>query len=98
MTQLTNKVAVVTGAAAGIGRATALAFAEAGAKVVVATTMIDRILESGEQTEEAFLSAIPVQRMGKPEEIAQTVLWLGSDAASYITGPSMTVDGGYAIQ
>lgn len=65
---------------------------------VIRTKMIDRILESGEQTKEAFLAAIPVQRMGKPEEVAQTVLWLCSDAASYVTGHSMTVDGGYAIQ
>jgi NAD(P)-dependent dehydrogenase (short-subunit alcohol dehydrogenase family) len=65
---------------------------------VIHTNMIDRILESGEQTEEAFLTAIPVKRMGKPEEIAQTVLWLCSDASSYVTGHAMMVDGGYAFQ
>jgi NAD(P)-dependent dehydrogenase (short-subunit alcohol dehydrogenase family) len=40
----------------------------------------------------------PVGRMGKPEEIAEAVVWLCSDAASFVTGPTMTVDGGYVAQ
>ncbi len=38
--------------------------------------------------------AIPAQRIGRPEEAAEAVLWLCSDAASYVTGHSMIVDGG----
>jgi NAD(P)-dependent dehydrogenase (short-subunit alcohol dehydrogenase family) len=40
----------------------------------------------------------PVGRMGKPEEIAEAVVWLCSDAASFVTGHTMTVDGGYVAQ
>jgi NAD(P)-dependent dehydrogenase (short-subunit alcohol dehydrogenase family) len=40
----------------------------------------------------------PVKRLGKPEEIAQAVIWLCSDAASFVTGHAMAVDGGYTVQ
>jgi NAD(P)-dependent dehydrogenase (short-subunit alcohol dehydrogenase family) len=40
----------------------------------------------------------PVGRMGHPEEVAETVVWLCSDAASFVTGHAMTVDGGYMAQ
>ena len=37
-------------------------------------------------------------RMVKPEEVAEAVVWLCSDAASFVTGHTMTVDGGYVAQ
>jgi NAD(P)-dependent dehydrogenase (short-subunit alcohol dehydrogenase family) len=40
----------------------------------------------------------PVGRMGQPEEVAAAVVWLCSDAASFVTGHTMTVDGGYIAQ
>jgi NAD(P)-dependent dehydrogenase (short-subunit alcohol dehydrogenase family) len=44
--------------------------------------------------EAAYLNLIPLGRLGRPEEAAEAVLWLLSDAASYVTGHSMIVDGG----
>jgi NAD(P)-dependent dehydrogenase (short-subunit alcohol dehydrogenase family) len=41
-----------------------------------------------------FASQVPLGRVGRPEEAAQAALWLCSDAASYVTGQSMIVDGG----
>ncbi len=40
----------------------------------------------------------PMKRMGKPEEVAESVIWLFTDAASFVTGTSLLVDGGYLSQ
>jgi NAD(P)-dependent dehydrogenase (short-subunit alcohol dehydrogenase family) len=45
-----------------------------------------------------MLLAIPMGRHGTPEEIANAVLWLSSDAASYVTGQSISVDGGFIMR
>lgn len=44
---------------------------------------------------DAILGRIPVRRLGRPEEIAQMVVWLCSEKASFVTGAAMPVDGGY---
>jgi len=41
---------------------------------------------------------VPMARMGEAEEIADAVLWLCSSAASYVTGQSISVDGGYVMR
>lgn len=73
-----GKVAVITGAASGIGKATALRFTEEGANVVV----------------ERLLASVPMQRLGEAREVANAALFLASDEASYITGTGILVDGG----
>jgi len=40
----------------------------------------------------------PLKRMGTPAEVAEAVIWLCSDAASFVTGHAMLVDGGYVAQ
>lgn len=50
-----------------------------------------------EKVKEAALTRIPLKRMGKPEDIAETVAFLASDRASYITGQTLLVDGGMGI-
>lgn len=50
-----------------------------------------------EKVKEAALTQIPLKRMGKPEDIAETVAFLASDRAAYITGQTLLVDGGMGI-
>jgi NAD(P)-dependent dehydrogenase (short-subunit alcohol dehydrogenase family) len=45
-----------------------------------------------------MLASEPVGRLGNPEEVAEAVVWLCSDAASFVTGHTMTIDGGYVAQ
>jgi 3-oxoacyl-[acyl-carrier protein] reductase len=60
----------------------------------IGTDMTD---ELSTDVREQFLSRIPVNRIGSPEDIAYTALFLASDEASYITGQTITVDGGRVI-
>ena len=50
------------------------------------------------EVRQALEAATPIGRVGQPEEIASTVVWLCSDGASFITGQILPVDGGYTAQ
>lgn len=52
-------------------------------------------LTKNDQILKAFLPSIPMNRVAHPDEIAPAILFLASDAASYVTGSCITVDGGY---
>lgn len=62
---------------------------------VIHTPMIDRLTGKDKEVEKQYIDMEPVGRMGKPEEVAEAVVWLCSDAASFVTGHSMPVDGGW---
>jgi NAD(P)-dependent dehydrogenase (short-subunit alcohol dehydrogenase family) len=49
---------------------------------------------NGRQIGEALLASIPLGRFGEPREVAEAALWLASDAASFVTGVALAVDGG----
>jgi 2-hydroxycyclohexanecarboxyl-CoA dehydrogenase len=53
--------------------------------------------EGGERVLEAMKRAIPLRRLGRPEEVAACVAYLASDDASYITGQAISVDGGLVM-
>lgn len=59
----------------------------------VDTGLLSRMIE-GQIPMDALASAVPQQRISQPDEIAQAVLWLASDAARYITGETLVIDGG----
>lgn len=61
----------------------------------VDTPMADFIFERRPSSEEQIAARHPVGRIARPEEIAAAVLWLCSDAASFVTGHPMVVDGGF---
>ena len=60
--------------------------------------MIDRIVGGDGEAEERFTALEPVGRIGSSAEVAQAVVWLCSDAAVFVTGVAMAVDGGLVAQ
>jgi len=95
-----SKAAVVA-----LTKAAALEYARAGVRVnaidagAFQTPMLEGVLERAGGGDIAgaaaqYAALIPLGRIGRPEEIAEAVVWLCSDAASYITGHALAVDGG----
>jgi NAD(P)-dependent dehydrogenase (short-subunit alcohol dehydrogenase family) len=58
------------------------------------TQLAENISSANPEEREQMLKPIPMARMGEPEEMAEAVLWLCSDSASFITGHVMPIDGG----
>lgn len=56
--------------------------------------MLEQTLALGDAVEQMILYSVPCGRFGSPEEIAEAVVWLCSDGASYINGHSLIADGG----
>jgi len=61
----------------------------------IRTAMVDTFIHQGKMNEKEILERIPMKRLGTPEEIAHIVMFLCSDTASYITGQTIVVDGGW---
>ncbi len=84
----------------GLTRSAALDYAKQGIRInavnpgFIATEMIDRLVDQMGGTANDLASTVPMGRMGQAEEIAQAIVFLCSDAASYITGQPLIVDGG----
>ena len=81
-------------------RVMALSLADRGIRVnavapgTIATELAARAVLTSEEAKARILSRTPMKRLGEPSEIADVVAWLVSDAASYVTGEIVTVDGG----
>jgi NAD(P)-dependent dehydrogenase (short-subunit alcohol dehydrogenase family) len=56
--------------------------------------MVDRVAEGNKQLIEHLKSITPIGRIGDPQEIANAVVWLLSDKASFVLGHTLLVDGG----
>jgi NAD(P)-dependent dehydrogenase (short-subunit alcohol dehydrogenase family) len=88
----------------GLTKTAALEYATAGIRVnavcpgYIQTPLIEDALTSNPALEAQIVARHPVGKMGKPEDIAEAVVWLCSEAASFVTGHTMTVDGGYVAQ
>lgn len=88
----------------GLTKSGALQYAKSGIRVnavcpeAVRTGMTLPAWSSDPQRQARAVSKVPMGRPSAPEEIAEAVLWLLSDAASFVTGCAMAVDGGYIAQ
>ena len=88
----------------GLTKTAALEYAKSGIRVnavcpgLIQTPMVERLTADQPQLGEALVAMEPVGRTGRPEEIAESVVWLCSDAASFVTGHAMSVDGGFVAQ
>jgi NAD(P)-dependent dehydrogenase (short-subunit alcohol dehydrogenase family) len=90
-------------AVVGLTRSVALEYARKNIRVNavapagIDTDMFNRFVTS-EDMRKQFEGLHPIGRIGKPDEVAAAVLWLASDAASFVTGQTLPVDGGFTVQ
>jgi NAD(P)-dependent dehydrogenase (short-subunit alcohol dehydrogenase family) len=89
----------------GFTKSAALEYAAKGIRInavcpgLIQTPMSDQMVAAGQgEALAAMTKMIPMARVGRPDEIASAVLWLCSDASSYVTGQSISVDGGFIMR
>lgn len=84
----------------GMTKSAALEYAKSGIRInaiapgLVETEMLERVAEDNKQLIESLKSKTPIGRIGDPQEIANAVVWLLSDKASFVLGHTLLVDGG----
>ncbi|MEU4780004.1 SDR family oxidoreductase [Micromonospora sp. NPDC023633] len=84
----------------GLTKSAALDYASSGIRInavcpgIIGTAMMDRFTGGTAEGRERVISQEPIGRMGTPEEIAAAVTWLCSDAAGFVVGHAMVIDGG----
>jgi len=88
----------------GLTRSAALEYAARGIRVnavcpgTIDTPMVADMLEKGTLVLDDVLAGLPAKRLGRPEEIADAVLWLCSQASTFVVGQAIAVDGGFTAQ
>ena len=88
----------------GLTKVAALDYARANIRVnsvspgIIHTAMVDRLVATNPEMEPSLVARTPMGRMAQPEEIASVIVWLCSDAASFVTGHNMVADGAYTAQ
>jgi NAD(P)-dependent dehydrogenase (short-subunit alcohol dehydrogenase family) len=87
----------------GLTKDAALDYAGANIRInaicpgIIDTEMMDRFTEGTDEGRDRVIAQEPIGRMGRPEEIAAAVVWLCSDAASFVTGHALVADGGQTL-
>jgi NAD(P)-dependent dehydrogenase (short-subunit alcohol dehydrogenase family) len=81
----------------GLTKVAALEYAARGIRinaVAPGPILTEQLERAGAAAQQAAAQAMPMKRVGRPEEVAATVTWLCSDSASFITGATVPIDGG----
>ena len=84
----------------GLTKSAAVEYGRKGIRVnavcpgVIRTVMLERAVQADPKVASTVAGAHPIGRIGEPDEVAAAVLWLSSDASSFVTGLAHTVDGG----
>ena len=87
----------------GMTKSAALEYATRGIRInavcpgIISTPMVERMMQGESEEMKELMRFVPINRLGKPEEVAAAVLWLCSDAASFVIGQAIAVDGGYTV-
>ena len=88
----------------GLTKAAALDYAQSNIRVnavcpgIIDTEMMQRFTGGTSEGRDAVIAQEPIGRMGKSEEIAAAVVWLCSDAAAFVIGHALVIDGGQTVQ
>src|SRR5260370_10089782 len=88
----------------GLTKSAALDYAARGIRInavcpgIIHTSMLDKMMATQADALNAMLKDVPIGRLGRPEEVANAVLWLCSSAARLIAGHALAVDGGDTIR
>ena len=91
-------------AVVGLTKAAAVEYSKSGVRVnavnpaAIETDMLGHVVGDNAEARAQMAAAHPIGRTGRPEEIADAVIWLCSDKASFVTGHALLVDGGYTAQ
>ena len=91
-------------AVVGLTKSAAVEYARKGVRVnavcptVIRTPMVERGLAALPEFMDVVKQSIPMRRIGEPEEVAAAVLWLFSDASRFVTGTTLSIDGGFTAQ
>jgi NAD(P)-dependent dehydrogenase (short-subunit alcohol dehydrogenase family) len=91
-----SKAAVIS-----LTRSAAMEYAPQGIRINAVSpgrVVTDMMLRSGIADMSAVAAGLPLRRMGQPEEVANAVVWLASDAASFVVGHILATDGGFLAQ
>jgi len=92
----------------GLTKTSALEYATRGIRVnavcpgPIDTPMVDKIIraqpERGDELMASVRARLPMGRLGRPEEVAEAIVWLCSDSAAFVTGAVLSADGGFVAQ
>ncbi|REG91630.1 SDR family NAD(P)-dependent oxidoreductase [Flavobacterium aquicola] len=88
----------------GMTKSAALEYAPQGIRInavcpgIIVTPMVEDMLVGQAEAMNAMIEQLPIKRLGRAEEIADVVLWLCSNASTYVIGQAIAVDGGYTVQ